>query len=99
MTAVLDATANATADGPSQTPRLASWPARAGALCLDVLLGIGVLSVLVPLVLTAPERGWLWWVYMAVAAVIVLLILANRWLLPAVTGWSLGRTGRRSRPV
>src|SRR4051812_50053805 len=28
---------------------------------------------------------------MAVAAVIVLLILANRWLLPAVTGWSLGR--------
>ena len=42
--------------------------------------------MLVPLVLTAPERGWLWWVYMAVAAVIVLLILANRWLLPAVTG-------------
>ena len=28
---------------------------------------------------------------MAVAAVIVLLMLANRWLLPTVTGWSLGR--------
>jgi Mce-associated membrane protein len=28
---------------------------------------------------------------MAAAAVIVLLILANRWLLPAITGWSLGR--------
>ncbi|WP_123028676.1 RDD family protein [Mycolicibacterium stellerae] len=91
MTAVLDATANATADGTSATQRLASWQARAGALGLDVFLGIGVLAVLVPLVLTAPERGWLWWVYMAVAAVTVLLMLANRWLLPAVTGWSLGR--------
>ena len=91
MTAVLDATAKAAADDPSPTRPLASWPARAGALSLDVLLGIGVLAVLVPLALTPPQRGWLWWVYMAVAAVIVLLVLANRWLLPAITGWSLGR--------
>jgi len=91
VTAVLDTTSQAAADEPTPDVPLASWPARACALCLDVLLGIGVLAVLVPLVLTAPERGWLWWVYMAVAAVIVLLILANRWLLPTVTGWSLGR--------
>ncbi len=91
MTAVLDASADATADGsPSSSPP-ASWAARAGALCLDVLPGVGVLAVLVPLVLTAPLRGWLWWVYMAVAAVVVLSMLANRWLLPAATGWSLGR--------
>jgi Mce-associated membrane protein len=39
----------------------------------------------------APQRDWLWWVYTVSAALIVLLILANRWLLPTVTGWSLGR--------
>ncbi|MFY9920455.1 MAG: RDD family protein [Mycobacterium sp.] len=91
MTAVLDASTNATADDSSPTQPLASWGARAGALCADVLLGVGVLAVLAPLVLTAPQRGWLWWVYMAAAAVVVLLVLANRWLLPTVTGWSLGR--------
>ena len=91
MTAVLDAGADATADVSSSAQPLASWPARAGALCLDVLPGGGLLGVLAPLVLTAPQRGWLWWLYMAVAAVTVLLMLANRWLLPATTGWSLGR--------
>ena len=91
MTAVLDAGADTTDDETSPALPLASWPVRAGALCLDVLPGAGVLAVLAPLVLTAPERGWLWWLYMAVAAVIVLLMLANRWLLPATTGWSLGR--------
>jgi Mce-associated membrane protein len=91
VTAVLDASADATADDASPVQPLASWPSRAVALCLDVLPGVGVLAVLVPLALTAPLRGWLWWVYTAVAAVVVLLMLANRWLLPAATGWSLGR--------
>ena len=90
MTAVLDASTDAKAAVPSAPP-LASWPARAGALCLDVLLGVGVLAVLAPLVVSAPQRDWLWWVYTVSAAVIVLLILTNRWLLPTVTGWSLGR--------
>ncbi|OBB15357.1 hypothetical protein A5662_06700 [Mycobacteriaceae bacterium 1482268.1] len=91
MTAVLEASADPVLDGSLPVQPLASWPSRAGALCLDVLLGIGVLAVLAPLAWTAPREGWLWWVYMAVAAVIVLAILANRWLLPSVTGWSLGR--------
>ena len=88
MTAVLDASTNAAADDRRPTQPLASWRARAGAFCLDALLGVGVLAVLAPLALTAPQRGWLWWVYITVAAVVVLLVLANRWLLPAVTGWS-----------
>ena len=91
VTAVLDASTDAKAAGPPSAQPLASWPARAGALCLDVLLGVGVLAVLAPLVVSAPRRDWLWWVYTVSAAVIVLLILANRWLLPTVTGWSLGR--------
>lgn len=91
MTAVLDADKRSAADESPSSPLVASWPARAGALGLDVLLGIGVLAVLGPLVVTAPQRGWLWWVYIVAAATVVLLMLANRWLLPTVNGWSLGR--------
>ena len=67
--------------------RLASWRARAGAFALDVLPGAGVVAVLGLL-------GWISWEYKAlVAAGIVLLVLiaVGRWLLPWVTGWSLGR--------
>ncbi|OBK76461.1 RDD family protein [Mycobacterium sp. 1274761.0] len=91
MTAVLDASADPTVEGSAPAQPLASWSSRAGALCLDVFLGVGLLAALAPLVWTAPRQSSLWWVFMAVAAVIVLAILANRWLLPAVTGWSLGR--------
>lgn len=91
MTAVLDATPNAVPDDMSSTVPLASWGARFGAFSVDVLLGIGVLAVLAPLVLTAPQRGWLWWVYMVAAAATILLMGVNRLLLPAVTGWTLGR--------
>jgi len=91
VTAVLEASADAAADGRASARPLASWQARAAALSLDLLLGVGVLAVLAPLVVTAPQRGWLWWVYIIASAVIVALILANRWLLPTVTGWSLGR--------
>ena len=91
MTAVLDAGTDAAADASPPSPPVASWPSRAGALGTDLLPGLGVLAVLAPLTLTAPQQGWLWWLYMAAAAVVVLLMLANRWLLPAVTGWSLGR--------
>jgi Mce-associated membrane protein len=91
---VLDATPNAAADDSSPSEPPASWPARAGALCLDVLPGAGVIAVLVLLAylaVTVSEPGWLWLVYAIAAALVLLLILANRWLLPAVTGWSLGR--------
>jgi Mce-associated membrane protein len=91
VTAVLDASADAAADSQSPARPLASWQARAGALGLDVALGVGVLAVLAPLVVTAPQRGWLWWIYIIASAVIVLLVLANRWLLPTIAGWSLGR--------
>lgn len=91
MTAVLDASTQPAADEPSSAQELASWPARAGALSLDVLLPVAVLAVLGPLVVTAPQRGWLWWVFIVTAGIVVLLLLANRWLLPTATGWSLGR--------
>ncbi len=91
MTATLDATPTADVDDSSPAERPASWLARAGALSLDVLPGIGVVAVLALLALTAPQRSWPWWVYTVAAALVLLLVMANRWWLPAVTGWSLGR--------
>ena len=99
MTAVLDATPSAPADEPSATVPPASWLARAGAFSLDVLFGTGVIAVLALLVLTVPQRGWMWWVYTVAAAVVFLLIAVNRLLLPAITGWSLGRAVLRIRVV
>lgn len=87
MTAVLDP------DTPSVAAevRPASWPARAGALAVDVLPGLGAAATLVPWLLPGPRIGWLWWVCTVVAVVAVVAVLVNRWLLPTLTGWSLGR--------
>src|SRR5262249_39545470 len=38
-----------------------------------------------------PLRSVWWWVSISVAGFVFLLMLVNRLLLPAVTGWSLGR--------
>jgi Mce-associated membrane protein len=91
VTAVLDATSNATADDsmPAATP--ASWPARVGAFAMDVLLGVAVIVTMALLTLTAPQRGWLWWVFTAGAVLTVVLMAVNRLLAPTLTGWSLGR--------
>jgi Mce-associated membrane protein len=91
VTAVLDATPSAAADDSSRPEVPASWGARVGAFTLDVLMGIGVIAVLAVLALTAPDRGWLWWVYTGAAAAVFLSMAVNRLLLPAINGWSLGR--------
>ena len=91
MTAVLDATPEAPADDTTTAGPLASWPSRAGAFAVDVLLGVAVIATMALLAVTAPQRAWLWWVFTAAAALTVLLIAVNRWLLPTLTGWSLGR--------
>jgi Mce-associated membrane protein len=90
VTAVLDATPNAAADEmPAMTQ--ASWPARAGAFATDVLPGVAVIATMALLALAAPQRGWLWWVFTASAALTLLLMAVNRLVLPWMTGWSLGR--------
>jgi len=91
VTAVLDTTADPAADDGSVPDPPASWLARAGAFALDVLLPVGVIAVVELLSYTVEQFGWLWWLYTVAVAVIVLLAAANRWVLPAVTGWSLGR--------
>jgi Mce-associated membrane protein len=90
VTALLDEdTEPRTAD--DDVVRLASWPTRAGALALDVLPGAAVIATMAVLAYTTAVDGWLWWVFMGVLAVAVLATFANRWLLPSITGWTMGR--------
>ncbi len=76
---------------PQDEAVLASWGARAGALSIDVLFGLALIATLALLGWTAPLLGWLWWAYVVVASLLGLAVMANRWLLPGRTGWSLGR--------
>lgn len=92
MTAVLDVaeSENAPADDSTQ-PVSAGWWARAGAFSVDVLLGLGVAACAVLLAWSAPVWGWVWWTAMTVAVIVLFAVAINRWLIPVLTGWSLGR--------
>jgi Mce-associated membrane protein len=70
----------------------ASWGARAGAFGIDVLVGVGVLATLMLVAWAAPLRGWLWWATVAAGALVFLVMAVNRWVLPSVIGWTLGRS-------
>ncbi len=91
-------------DAPAGVP--AGWSARAGAFVVDVFFGLGVVVTCLLVAWTAPLRGWLWWVAVALAGVVFLAVAVNRLLLPAITGWTLGRSltgivvvGRDGTPV
>lgn len=70
----------------------AGWGARAGAFAIDVLVGLGVLATLMLVAWAAALRGWLWWVAVSAAAAVFLAVAVNRWLLPSISGWTLGRS-------
>jgi Mce-associated membrane protein len=70
---------------------LASWPTRAGALCLDVLPGAAVLATTALAALSVPLRGRWWWVCVSIGAAAVIWTGFNRLLLPGASGQSLGR--------
>ncbi|CAN5416243.1 RDD family protein [soil metagenome] len=94
MTAVLteaSADAAAAALDRGMQVRPASWGARAAAFAVDVLIGLGVMAAFVLIAWSTAQRDWLWWLCVSAAAVVLLSIAVNRLLLPAVTGWSLGR--------
>ena len=71
---------------------VADWTARAGAFTVDVLFGLGVLIAAGLVALSARPQGWLWWLCVAMAAVALLAIAVNRYVLPATRGWSLCRS-------
>lgn len=76
-----------------KSPRnaLAPWHVRAGALAVDVLPGAAVVVTMAVTCFTVPPSGMWWWLCIAIIGVVILLVLVNRLLLPAITGWSLGR--------
>lgn len=91
MTVVLDEDSDA-ADAPeSPSVDYASWGRRLGALALDYLPGLAAFATLALVGVTAPMRGWLWWTIWVAAGIVVFAVLANRIVLPTVTGFSLGR--------
>jgi Mce-associated membrane protein len=71
--------------------RPADWAARAGAFCVDIVFGIGLAACLMLVGWSAPVGGWAWWVCVLAAAAVLLAIMVNRWMAPAVTGWTIGR--------
>ena len=84
----------------------AGWWARAGAFGIDVVTGAAVVAAMLMIGWSAPERGWLWWLCLVLAALAVLAIAVNRLLLPTATGWTLGRAifgiavvDRRGAPI
>lgn len=70
---------------------LAPWHFRAGAFAIDVLPGMSVIATMALVSLSVRSGSAWWWVSLSVLGVAVLLVLVNRLLLPAITGWTLGR--------
>jgi Mce-associated membrane protein len=91
VTAVLDAIPDTAAEESAPQQPTASWLARAGAFSIDVLLGVAVIATMALLTLSAPQRGWLWWVFTGAAVLVFVLVAVNRLVLPWLVGWSLGR--------
>jgi Mce-associated membrane protein len=88
VTAVLETPPNANPEATVSYPR---WAARAGALAIDVLPAIAVIATMALLAITTPQWGLLWWVFTVTAVLAFLAMVVNRWVLPPLTGWSLGR--------
>lgn len=88
MTALLE---QDTEPSATDAARYAPWPARAGALALDVLPGVAVMTTMALLSLTTPVWGSLWWVFIGTLAAAFIATVVNRVVLPSLIGWTLGR--------
>jgi Mce-associated membrane protein len=70
---------------------LAGWHIRAAAFIVDVVPGLAVVTTMALVWLAVPLGSVWWWLTVSVLAVAALLTMINRVVLPAVSGWSLGR--------
>ncbi len=70
---------------------LAGWHIRAAALAVDVLPGLAVGVTMALVWLAVPPQGLWWWASLTVLVAVTLATMANRAVLPAYIGWSLGR--------
>jgi Mce-associated membrane protein len=82
---------NGSAATDEEAVRHASWQARGAALLMDYAPGAAVIVTMALLAVTADRGSWLWWVFTTTAALAGLVTLVNRTVVPALTGWTLGR--------
>lgn len=75
----------------SPTNPLAPWHIRACAIAVDVVPGAAVTTTSALVAFTVREHPVWWWLWLSVGGLAILATAVNRWVLPAVTGWSLGR--------
>lgn len=90
MTAVLPETDGSPATD-QEAIRYASWQARAAALLIDVTPGAAVMVTMALLAYMTDQWSLLRWVFVTTAALALLATVLNRTVVPAVTGWTLGR--------
>jgi Mce-associated membrane protein len=91
VTAAVEETETTQASAEVSPNSLARWHFRARAFVLDVMPGIAVVATMVLVWSTVPLHSTWWWVCVSVGGCVILIIGVNRSLLPAVSGWSLGR--------
>jgi Mce-associated membrane protein len=70
---------------------LVPWHIRAAALAIDVLPGVAVVATMALVWLAVPPHSMWWWVSVSILVGAALSTMANRVVLPAVIGWSMGR--------
>ena len=90
MTVVLPISASR-ADDAAPDPMPASWAARAGALVVDIVVGVAVVATMALLALASPADGWARWVFTGAGAAALFVMALNRLVAPAAIGWTLGR--------
>ena len=88
---VVEETQTIAAVHESRQHTLAPWHIRACAFAVDVLPGTAVVTTAALVAFTVRQHPAWWWLCVSVGGLAILLTLANRLLLPAITGWSLGR--------
>jgi Mce-associated membrane protein len=91
VTVVVEETEATPAVEEAALNELAGWHIRAAALVVDVLPGLAVVTTMALVWLAVPLRSAWWWISVSILAAAALLTMVNRVVLPAVSGWSLGR--------
>ena len=91
MTVVVEEPETTQAVDEATPNELARWHIRAAAFVVDVLPGLALVATMVLVWLAVPLRSVWWWISVSVLAAAALLTMINRVVLPALSGWSLGR--------
>jgi Mce-associated membrane protein len=91
VTVLVEETEAAPAVDDAAPNGLVRWHIRAAALAVDLLPGVAVVVTMALVWLATPPRSLWWWASIAVLVFVTLATMANRAVLPATLGWSLGR--------